>query len=92
MNKGLSDKLKERFPDIVPVSRPLVEYCTIPPSFFISPPFKGGFTTAEGCFLINMTHSSTIRVGFQVRLVFTISQHIRDKQLMTSVANLQVTT
>lgn len=32
-----------------------------------------------------MIRSSTIRVGFQVRLVFTISQHIRDKQLMTSL-------
>lgn len=32
-----------------------------------------------------MIRSSTIRVGFQVRLVFTISQHTRDKQLMTSL-------
>jgi hypothetical protein len=80
MNKGLSDQLKEIFSDIVPVSRPLVEDYTIPHPFWLA-----GFATAEGCFLINMIRSSTIRVGFQVRLVFTISQHTRDKQLMTSL-------
>lgn len=80
MNKGLSDKLKASFPDIVPVPRPLVEDCTIPHPFWLA-----GFATAEGCFLINMIRSSAYRVGFQVRLVFTISQHTRDKQLMTSL-------
>lgn len=80
MNNGLSDELKVSFPNIVPVSRPLMEAATIPHPFWLA-----GFTTAEGCFLINLIRSSAMRVGFQVRLVFTISQHNRDKQLMTTI-------
>jgi hypothetical protein len=44
-----------------------------------------GFTSAEGCFLINLNRSSLYRTGYQVQLVFTISQHNRDAQLMTSL-------
>ena len=44
-----------------------------------------GFISGEGCFLINLSRSSIYRTGFQVKLVFSISQHNRDKELMTSL-------
>jgi len=46
MNLGLSESLKQAFPDVIPIPRPLVE---LPikdlDGFWIS-----GFTAAEGCF------------------------------------------
>lgn len=76
MNYGLSDKLLVAFPDVVPVKRPLVEL-----SQTIDSQWLAGFTDAEGCFLINLTPSKT-KVGYQVCLVFSIGQHIRDQALL----------
>lgn len=44
-----------------------------------------GFIVGEGCFLITVQKSTTHHNGFQVRLVFQLTQHIRDEQLMTSL-------
>lgn len=60
LNKGLSDKLKIVFSDIVPVDRPLVQDQSISDPFWLE-----GFTTAEGCFFINLNKSSTTKQGFQ---------------------------
>lgn len=80
MNLGLSDQLKGYFSDIVSIPRPLVKNLQVP-----NPHWLAGFTSGEGCFLVNMIRSSLYRTGFQVRLVFSISQHNRDKELMTSL-------
>lgn len=45
-----------------------------------------GFT-AEGCFSIRITKSSTTKTGFQVQLRFNITQHSIDKILMNSFGN-----
>ena len=76
MNLGLSDKLKKAFPDVVPVERPLVE---LPQT--IDPNLLAGFTSGEGCFLIKIAKSKTI-VGNRVQLVFQLTQHKRDQQLL----------
>ena len=77
INLGLSDELKSAFPQIIPVNRPLVE---LPLS--IDPYWLAGFTSGEGSFIINIRASKTHSVGFQVTLIFAISQHKRDEKLL----------
>ena len=66
----------EAFPDVVPMERPLVELPTT-----IDPEWLAGFTSAEGSFMIFIYKSKT-RVGYAVKLVFSITQHSRDSDLM----------
>ena len=75
MNRGLSEKLKLAFPDVVAVERPLVENAKIP-----DPNWLAGFTSAEGCFMVRITESKT-KIGYQVLLVFQLTQHSRDEKL-----------
>lgn len=48
INKGLSKELSKDFPNIIPIERPIVKDQTITPEWF------SGFTSAEGCFLVNV--------------------------------------
>ena len=70
MNKGLSPELKVAFPNTIPVSRPLVENQVI-----TNPNWVAGFASGEGCFLINIQKSSSHKIGSQIKLRFTITQH-----------------
>ena len=79
MNLGLSEKLRAAFPDVVPVVRPRVENTKI-----IDPNWLAGFTSGEGCFMVNITASKTYSVGFRVQLVFQLTQHLRDHILLVS--------
>ena len=79
INWGLSDNLKAAFPAVVPVERPEV---------FIQnnledPFWLAGFTSGEGCFLINIYKSQT-KLGETVKLEFQLTQHIRDENLIKS--------
>ena len=78
MNNGLSEELKDNFPNIVPVDRPVVEN-----TVERDPNWLAGFTSAEGCFLIR-TYKAGTKTGEAVRLVFQLTQHVRDEQLMRS--------
>ena len=82
LNLGLSDKLKEAFPKVVPVNRPIVTNQNIP-----DPMWLAGFTSAEGCFLVIVRPSKTIYLGYQTFLRFQITQHIRDRFLITNIIN-----
>ena len=77
MNLGLSEELKLAFPDVVPVVRPLVENPKI-----IDPNWLAGFSSGEGCFLINIVKSQRYKLGEAVQLIFKITQHERDEQLI----------
>ena len=79
MNRGLSPKLKLYFPQVVQVTRPLVENAKIP-----DPNWLAGFTSAEGCFMVKITGSKTHSAGFRVELVFQLTQHSRDEKLLIS--------
>lgn len=80
MNKGLSDELKIVFsPDLKPVERPHNLDCKI-----IDPNWLAGFTSGEGCFSVGIKKAPTHLSGFQVILIFQLTQHNRDEQLMTS--------
>lgn len=80
LNKGLNEELKATFPTIVPVERPKVEDQEIK-----DPNWLSGFTSGEGCFLVRIINSTSNRLGVQVKLVFQITQHSRDEQLMRSL-------
>ena len=81
MNLGLSSKLEEYFPDVVPMDRPLVLNQTIK-----NPMWLAGFVSAEGSFLISIFKSKTL-TGFAVRLRFNLTQHSRDALLMKSLVD-----
>lgn len=77
MNLGLSDSLKNQFPDVFPVSRPIIKFDGIP-----SPNWLAGFTDGEGCFYVNTKKAKTL-TGYQIIMSFSISQHARDEELLT---------
>lgn len=67
------------FTDIVSVKRPLVLDEKI-----VDPYWLAGFTSAEGSFMVKIFKSNASKMGVTVRLVFQLSQHQRDEQLMKS--------
>nr|QCW06910.1 hypothetical protein [Drechslerella brochopaga] len=80
MNLGLSDYLITAFPSIIPKIRPLVRNKTIP-----DPLWLAGFVSAEGCFFVGISKSSTIKIKANVQLEFNITQHSRDYLLMKNL-------
>lgn len=78
INKGLPERLKAAFPDIIPVSRPEVKLAeNIDPNWF------AGFVDAEGSFIVSI-HKSKTTTGNAVKLIFSISQNQRDSELLSS--------
>jgi hypothetical protein len=44
-----------------------------------------GFTDGEGCFHISITKNETFKLGYQILLEFTITQHRRDVKLLHNI-------
>jgi len=80
LNLGLSEALKTAFPHIIPALRPKVNNIAIPHGDWLA-----GFTSGEGCFFVFVSKSLTHVSGFQVQLVFQITQHLRDEKLIQSL-------
>ena len=80
-NRGLSCELQTAFPDVVPMTRLKIKNQKIS-----DPNLLAGFISAEGCFYILITKSNT-KIGQRVRLVFGVTQHFRDENLMKSFIN-----
>jgi hypothetical protein len=80
MNLGLSHTLQTTFQNIIPVKRPEI----ILKNNKLEPEWISGFTSAEGCFFINIFNSPTHKLKKGVQLEFSISQHSRDYLLMKS--------
>ena len=78
LNLGLSEVLKEAFPDTIPVTRSIKSSQEIP-----NPEWVAGFTTGEGCFFVKITKGRN-RVGIGAQIVFQVTQHIRDEELKFS--------
>lgn len=77
MNRGLSDTLKEPYPNINPVPRAKVQFLGIPnPHWFV------GFSDGESCFIIRNLKSITHKLGICIQLRFKIVQHSRDAELI----------
>lgn len=80
MNNGLSEDLYAAFPNLNPISRPLVENKKVPHEQWLA-----GFTSGEGCFKVIVAKSPSTKLGWRVLLGFQITQHTRDEKLMTSL-------
>lgn len=65
MNLGLSESLKESFSMIIPVTRPIIPVVEIP-----SPYWFTGFVCRDGCFMVSIGKSKTVKSGFFFRLFF----------------------
>lgn len=82
---GLSDKLNKEFPKLVPVIRParqegrsLGSATTVE---IYNPSWLSGFIDAEGGVFLCAYHK-IFKTGYQVSLVFQITQDIQDKELL----------
>lgn len=82
INKGLTKDLKNAFPNITIVPRPLVQVTETPNSQWIA-----GFTSGEGCFKVNIYKRTSTKIGYGVMLVFQLTQHSRDKHLLNCLLN-----
>ena len=80
MNQGLPNKLKEAFPNIIPVARPIVIDQKIKDPFWLA-----GFATGEACFYIGIYKSPSTKIKTQVQLNFQIGQHSRDAELLINL-------
>lgn len=75
INRGLSDELKAAFPH---------KRALILDQVFPDPQWLAGFSSAEGCFFVNV-YSSDNKTGATVKLRFNLVQHSRDEHLMRSL-------
>lgn len=78
-NNGLSEQLKFVFPNVNPCLRAKT---IAPKSETINPYWLTGFVDGDGCFYISLTNNSK-----GVGLVFKITQHIRDTDLLKEFVN-----
>jgi len=81
MNLGLNNELKLAFPNISPIIRPKVSNNSIQ-----DPNWLSGFVSAEGNFTVSITNSPT-KIGKRVLLMFNITQHSRDAELLQNICN-----
>jgi len=82
LNLGLSDNLKKDFPDTVMVPRSQIRFEGIP-----DPNWLAGFASGEACFFISIYKSLKSKLGSAVQLVFKITQHSRDRELLKGIVD-----
>ena len=81
LNLGLSDNLKTFFPNTIPATRLKIEFKGIP-----DPNWLSGFVEGEACFFVSIYKSLKSRLGLAVQLVFKITQHSRDVELLKGIS------
>lgn len=81
MNLGLSQSLQAAFQNIVPIPRPM----PFIKNLTIEPEWVAGFSSAEGCFFINLFNSPGHKLKKGVQLEFSLTQHSRDVILMENL-------
>jgi LAGLIDADG DNA endonuclease family protein len=80
LNLGLTDSLKSSFPNTVAVPRPKVIFKGIP-----DPNWLMGFAEGEAYFFTSIYKSLKSKLGLAVQLVFKITQHSRDIELLKGI-------
>lgn len=80
LNKGLPEIIKTEFPDIIPATLPKFK---LSPN--LNPYWLSGFITAEGSFFISVYPSEERKAGYAVSLIFSLSQHIKDLELLERI-------
>jgi hypothetical protein len=82
LNLGISDNLKKNFPETKDIERGIYNNINIPNSNWLS-----GFSEGESCFYISLYKSDKSKLKLAVQLVFKITQHYRDIELLKSISN-----
>ncbi len=82
LNLGITDNLKAFFPNTTAAVRPKVRFEVIPNSNWLS-----GFAEGEACFFVSIYKSVKSKQGLAVQLVFKITQHSRDIELLNGIAD-----
>lgn len=77
LNWGLTDVLKNSFPDVIIAERPKVEVTDQ-----ADPNWVAGFVSGEGSFFIVIRRSESSKTGFYIYLTFKITQDGRDVQVL----------
>ena len=80
LNKGLPDIIKTEFPDIIPATEPEFKLY-----HNLNPHWLSGFITAEGSFFISIYPNEQRKAGYAVSLIFSLSQHIKDVELLERI-------
>lgn len=78
LNGGLSDKLRIQFPTVIPVARPVIMGNDIPHPYWFT-----GFVDGQGFFYVKSLKNKNYSTGFNVTMVFSVFQHVRDEALLT---------
>ena len=83
LNLGITNKLKEEFPNWndVEVGRPEYKFNGIP-----SPQWMAGFSSGDSSFNIKISKSETSKLSTRVQLRFYIGLHLREKEFIQSLA------
>jgi hypothetical protein len=81
INRGLTDELKETFPQI----DSKVNQRSLVDKDITGPEWISGFTSGEGSFQVRVSKSTSHSIGSQVQLRFQITQQNRDKKLMEKI-------
>lgn len=88
LNKGLSERLKSAFTEIIPVPRPEVPITILNSNKVEDKYWLAGFVTGEGCFIVKACKSKTHKLGISIALNFLVVQHERDSKLLESFTNI----
>lgn len=83
MNTGITDTLKENFPNVNPISIKNIYKMENQ----INENWLLGFINGEACFFISIYKSPKSRLGQAIQLVFKITQHTRDIELLKNIVN-----
>lgn len=77
INKGVSKKVKEYFPNIIPVDKPVI---SLPDT--LNPQWVSGFVAGDGGFSIYVRIAKDYVLLEKVYCRFHIAQHVKDLELM----------
>jgi hypothetical protein len=76
LNLGLTDKLKEAFPNVIEVNKVEYKFNSIPDPFWVS-----GFTSGEGSFhIVNRNSNNEVFARFSIQL------HVRDLEVLKGLS------
>ena len=81
LNLGISNDLKKNFPETKVIERGIFNNINIPDSNWLS-----GFSEGESCFYISIYKSNKSKLGLAVQLVFKLTQHSRDIELLQGIS------
>jgi hypothetical protein len=84
MNKGLNEKFKQEFPNLIASPRPELLSSLIP----FNLQWLLGFIEAEGSFFCLVRQKPSHQNGYQVTLTFTLAQHSLYLALMTKITEI----